>query len=367
MAFTDLQSFLKLLEKEGELHRVTEEVDAELEVTEIATRAVKENLPALLFENVKGSKYPLVINSMASMRRIELALGRPAEALGEDIVRFMEDVNPPNLGAFWRNRKTGWRLLKIRPKNTRRAMVQQVVEEPRLDQLPILKCWPEDGGRFFTLPLVMSRDPQTGAGNMGMYRMQMYDQRTTGMHMQIQKGGGFHYQKAEKLGQPLEMAVAVGGDPALILAAIMPVVQKPYTAAGLLPGLTAITLLGMAIGLGRRAIRMGAKVGFKDKFFAAIHAFFANEEDVRTVILFTLVGVYIFFILELNFVFRIDAFGLHRAVGSFELYTVIFLAGILKYFWKSSLKNCLLVAVGWTFALTAIFVHGFSIPMPGML
>ena len=154
---------------------------------------------------------------------------------------------------------------------------------------------------------------------------------------------------------------------ALILAAIMPVVQKPYTAAGLLPGLTAITLLGMAIGLGRRAIRMGAKVGFKDKFFAAIHAFFANEEDVRTVILFTLVGVYIFFILELNFVFRIDAFGLHRAVGSFELYTVIFLAGILKYFWKSSLKNCLLVAVGWTFALTAIFVHGFSIPMPGML
>ena len=222
MAFTDLQSFLKLLEKEGELHRVTEEVDPELEVTEIATRAVKEKLPALLFENVKGSKYPLVINSMATLRRIELALGRPAEALGEDIVRFMEDVNPPNIGSFWRNRKTGWRLLKIRPKTTRRAMVQQVVEEPRLDELPILKCWPEDGGRFVTLPLVMSKDPQTGAGNMGMYRMQVYDPQTTGMHMQIQKGGGFHYQKAEKMGQPLEMAVAVGGDPSLILGAIMP-------------------------------------------------------------------------------------------------------------------------------------------------
>ena len=222
MAFTDLQSFLQLLEKEGELHRVTEEVDPELEVTEIATRAVKEKLPALLFENVKGSKYPLVINSMATLRRIELALGRPAEALGEDIVRFMEDVNPPNIGSFWRNRKTGWRLLKIRPKTTRRAMVQQVVEEPRLDELPILKCWPEDGGRFVTLPLVMSKDPQTGAGNMGMYRMQVYDPQTTGMHMQIQKGGGFHYQKAEKMGQPLEMAVAVGGDPSLILGAIMP-------------------------------------------------------------------------------------------------------------------------------------------------
>ena len=222
MAFTDLQSFLELLEKEGELHHVTEEVDAELEVTEIATRAVKEELPALLFENVKGSDYPLVINSMATMRRIELALGRPPEALGEEIVRFMEDVNPPSLGAFWRNRKTGWRLLKIRPKSTRRALSQQVVEEPRLDRLPILKCWPEDGGRFFTLPLVISRDPMTGVANMGMYRMQVYDPRSTGMHMQIQKGGGFHYQVAEKMGKPLEMAVAVGGDPALILAAIMP-------------------------------------------------------------------------------------------------------------------------------------------------
>ena len=222
MAFTDLQSFLKLLEKEGELKRVTEEVDPELEITEIATRAVKENLPALLFENVKGSNVPLVINSMASLRRIELSLGRPAEALGEDIVKFMEDVNPPNLGSFWRNRKTAWRLLKIRPKNTRRALSQQVVREPQLDELPILKCWPEDGGRFFTLPLVMTRDPKTGAGNMGMYRMQMYDERTTGMHMQIQKGGGFHYQIAEKMGKPLEMAVAVGGDPSLILAAIMP-------------------------------------------------------------------------------------------------------------------------------------------------
>ena len=97
-----------------------------------------------------------------------------------------------------------------------------VIEEPQLGELPTLKCWPEDGGRFVTLPLVMSRDPKTGAGNMGMYRMQVYDQRTTGMHMQLQKGGGFHYQIAEKAGEPLEMAVAIGGDPSLILAAIMP-------------------------------------------------------------------------------------------------------------------------------------------------
>jgi len=131
-------------------------------------------------------------------------------------------VNPPSLGSFWRNRSTGWRLLKIRPKSVRRAAVQQHVEDPHLSELPILKCWPEDGGRFVTLPLVMTKDPRTGAGNMGMYRMQVYDDRTTGMHMQIQKGGGFHFQTAEKMGNPLDVAVAVGGDPALIMAAIMP-------------------------------------------------------------------------------------------------------------------------------------------------
>jgi hypothetical protein len=154
---------------------------------------------------------------------------------------------------------------------------------------------------------------------------------------------------------------------ALVLAALMPVIQMPYTAAGLLPGVTAITLFAMAIGLGRRAIRKGAKVGFKDKFFAAIRTYFTSEEDMRTVGLFVFVGVYIIFLLELNFYYTITAFGIYRPIGSFEIYTVIFLTGILKFFWGSSFKNCLLVAFGWTFLLTAIFVHGFSIPMPGML
>ena len=185
------------------------------------------------------------------------------------------------------------------------------------------------------------------------------------VHFTGEEDVGERTTPAKDLGAAYVIGVFALG--ALILAALMPVVQMPYTAAGLLPGVTALTLIFMAIGLGRRAIRMGAKVGFKDKFFAAIRTYFASEEDVRTVMLFALVGVYIFFLLELNFSYRLTAFGFFRAVGSFELYTIIFLAGVLKFFWGSSLKNCLLVAFGWTFLLTAIFVHGFSIPMPGML
>ncbi len=221
MAFTDMQSFIRTLEKEGELQRVQEEVDAELEVTEIATRAVREGLPALLFENVKGSSYPLAINLLASKKRIEIALGRDPEEIGEELITFAEDVNPPTLGALWRNRKTGFRLLKMRPKIGKRGPVQEITEAPNLDSMPILKCWPDDGGRFITLPLVFSQDPDTGDNNVGMYRMQVYNANTTGMHMQIQKGGGFHYFNAEKNNEPLEMAVALGGDPALTLAAVM--------------------------------------------------------------------------------------------------------------------------------------------------
>ena len=216
-----MQSFVRALEKEGQLQRVTTEVDAELEVTEIATRAVREGRPALLFENVKGSKFPLAINLLASRKRIEIALGRDPEEIGEELVKFAEDVNPPTLGSLWRNRKMGFRVLKMRPKNRGKGPVQDLVEEPDLSSMPVLKCWPDDGGRFITLPLVFSQDPASGDRNLGMYRMQVFDKTTTGMHMQIQKGGGFHYFNAEKMNRPLEMAVVLGGDPALILAAIM--------------------------------------------------------------------------------------------------------------------------------------------------
>ena len=222
MAYTDFQSFVHVLESEGELHRVKTEVDPELEITEIATRCVRENRPALLFENVRGSKYPLAINTLASARRIEIGLGRPPEQIGEEVVAFIERANPPRLSELWHSRKTVRRLMNIRPKHVRSGRVQDVIESKAdLLSMPVLKCWPDDGGRFLTLPLISSRDPESGTTNLGIYRMQVFGPSETGMHMQVQKGGGFHFWKAEKQGKPLEMAVTLGGDPALILSAIM--------------------------------------------------------------------------------------------------------------------------------------------------
>jgi 4-hydroxy-3-polyprenylbenzoate decarboxylase len=199
------------------------EVDPELEVTEIAARSFREGRPALLFENPRGSKYPLVINALGSMKRIEMALGRHPEQIGEELVTFIERMNPPSLKQLWQGRRTLMRISKVRPKRVRSAPAQQVVENnPDLLAMPVLKCWPGDGGRFITLPLVLSRDPETGAGNLGIYRMQVYGPAQAGMHMQVQRGGGFHFWKAEKMGEPLEVAVVLGGDPSLILAAVMP-------------------------------------------------------------------------------------------------------------------------------------------------
>ena len=223
MAFTDMQSFMRVLEARGLLKRVTAPVNAELEVTEIATRLVREGGPAVLFENVEGASYPLVVNLLGTMERIEIGLGRHPEEIGENLITFLEDVNPPSVSSLWRNRGSAFNLLNVRPGLALNSRVQQVTDTlPDLSQMPILKCWPEDGGRFITLPLVRTRDPATGAHNMGMYRMQVYDASTTGMHMQIQKGGAFHHVDAERDSKPLDIAVALGGDPALILSAIIP-------------------------------------------------------------------------------------------------------------------------------------------------
>ena len=221
MAFTDLQTFLSYLEQHGELQRINVPVSPELEITEIATRSVLEGGPALLFENVEGSEYPVAINVLASRRRIQMAIGGEPEELGERLLHFMQDMNPPSFKAIWRNRKMAKRFMNFRPGKSQKALAQQVVEpDPDLASLPILKCWPEDGGRFVTLPLVHTVDQETGIRNIGMYRMQVYDGQTTGMHIQIQRGGGVHHWQAERRGAPMEMAVAIGGDPALWLATV---------------------------------------------------------------------------------------------------------------------------------------------------
>lgn len=220
MHFSSFGDFARYLESIGELHRVKVEVDPYLEITEIATRAIQEKKPALLFEKVKGSKYPLVINTLASDLRCELALQRHPLEIGEELIKFFGDLFPPKPSTIWQNKRLVRRFLSAPPKSSSSALSQQVVEQPNLDELPIITCWPEDGGRFITLPQVVTYDPRSNKRNMGIYRMHVFDKETTGMHWQIQKGGGFHYYQAEKLEQDLEVAVAIGTDPAFLLATI---------------------------------------------------------------------------------------------------------------------------------------------------
>ncbi len=220
MKFPALGEFLNYLESIGELHRVSVEVDPYLEMTEIAVRALKESRPALLFENVKGSRYPVAANAFASERRIELALGKHPEQLGEELISFLEQLFPPKPRVFFEHKSVVKRFLRARAKNVASGFAQEVIESPNLDELPIQTCWPLDGGRFITLGQVITYDPRSGKRNVGIYRLHVYDSTSTGMHWQIQKGGGFHYFQAEKLNQPLEVAVALGTDPALLIATV---------------------------------------------------------------------------------------------------------------------------------------------------
>jgi 4-hydroxy-3-polyprenylbenzoate decarboxylase len=227
MSVRGLRAFLADLESVGQLRRVRVEVDPRFEVAEIAQRVVRQDGPALLFERVKGSRFPIAINLFGSFARIERAIGVHPEALGARLVRFAEELNPPGLGSATRARDLLPRLLALRPARVARAPCQAVVEpEPDLGTLPILTCWPQDGGRFITFPLVLTRHPATGKSNVGIYRMHVFDGASTGMHWQIQKGGGFHYHEAEKAARALPVSVALGADPALMLAGIFPLPES---------------------------------------------------------------------------------------------------------------------------------------------
>ncbi|HEY0723946.1 MAG TPA: UbiD family decarboxylase, partial [Pyrinomonadaceae bacterium] len=218
-----LRTFLDLLTRENEIITIKAEVDPYLELAEIHRRVISEGGPALLFERVKGSRYPVVTNMFGTERRIDLAFGPKPEALVRDLVHIAESILPPKFAELWQHRSVALDLLKLGTRNTQRSPVTQVVDRPaRLDQLPVLTTWQEDGGPFITLPLVYTESPVTKKHNLGVYRMQVYDSRTTGLHWQIQKGGGFHYSEAERANQPLPVTVFLGGPPALILAAIAP-------------------------------------------------------------------------------------------------------------------------------------------------
>lgn len=220
--FEDLRAFLAFLERRGQLVRVRAEVDPVLEVTEIVQRVIRENGPALLFERPKGAAFPLVINLFGTPERVQWALGRHPAEIGHDLICALERLNPPTLGGLWRSRAVLWRALNMRPKRVWRAPVQEVVEEPDLEKLPILKCWPEDGGRFITFGLVLTEHPKTHRRNLGLYRLHVFGRDRTGMHWQSLKGGRAHYDEAEREGRPLPAAVILGGDPVLMLSAILP-------------------------------------------------------------------------------------------------------------------------------------------------
>ena len=219
----NLRSFLEQLERDNDLININAEVDPYLELAEVHRRVIERGGPALLFNNVKGSRYPVVTNLFGTERRIERAFGPRPEALVREVVHLTEALLPPRSAKLWQHRSLALEALKLGTRNTSRAPVTQVMDRPaRLDELPVLTTWADDGGPFITLPLVYTENPATGKHNLGMYRMQRYDARTTGLHWQIHKGGGFHYHEAERANQSLPVTVFLGGPPALILASIAP-------------------------------------------------------------------------------------------------------------------------------------------------
>lgn len=219
----NLRTFLDLLTREKEIITIEAEVDPYLEAAEIHRRVIDRQGPALFFKRIKDSKYPVVTNLFGTIRRIELAFGPKPEALVRDFVRLAEALLPPRGGELWKQRSLAWDVLKLGTRNTREAPVAEVIDRPaRLSELPVLTTWHEDGGPFITLPLVYTENPRTKKHNLGIYRLQVYSEQSTGLHWQIQKGGGFHYNEAESLGQSLPVTVFLGGPPALILAAIAP-------------------------------------------------------------------------------------------------------------------------------------------------
>jgi 4-hydroxy-3-polyprenylbenzoate decarboxylase len=217
-----LREYLQVLERNGELHRTRVEIDPALELTEVSRRALKEGKPALLVEQPKGSTFPLVINHFSSPRRIELVLGRHPDQIGAELIQFLERAFPPTFRALLDNKTIVKRFLNARPRIVSSGISQEVVGHADLDALPVQVCWPGDGGRFITYGQTITQDPRDGKRNIGIYRMHVFDRSTTGMHWQIQKGGGFHFYQAEKQGKEFELAVALGTDPALLLATVAP-------------------------------------------------------------------------------------------------------------------------------------------------
>lgn len=229
MRFKDLREFVSFLESKGELRRIKTPVSCELEITEITDRVIKSGGPALLFENVEGYDMPLLINIYGTHQRVAWALGvEHIDELTQRVRKLLGLVQGPPSGLIPKMRTLGdlVGMARTQPKTVRRAPCQEVVltgDDVDLNMLPALKCWPMDAGRYITLPLVITRDPESGRRNVGIYRMQIYDARTAGMHWQTHKDGASHYRSGEARKQErLDVAAALGGDPTTIWTGSMP-------------------------------------------------------------------------------------------------------------------------------------------------
>lgn len=223
----DLRALLDLLRREGELCEVEAEVDADLEVAEIHRRVIAAGGPALLFKRVKGSPFPLVTNLFGTARRVALAFGPRPEELVRKLAAAPQTLVPPGPKKLWEQRDLVFALLKAGRKLRRSGPVTEVLDRPpALTRLPLLKTWPEDGGAFVTLPLVYTESPSGLGHNLGMYRVQRFDDARVGLHMQIGKGGGFHLHEHELRGTPMPVNIHIGGPPAMTLSAIAPLPEN---------------------------------------------------------------------------------------------------------------------------------------------
>lgn len=224
---TDVQSFVEVLRRENDLVEIEAEVDTDLEIAEIHRRVIAAGGPALLFKRPRGYDVPVVTNLFGTAKRVDLAFGRRPQAFVEHAVRLVHEIMPPTFGKLWSERGFFRQGLGLGTRGVGRGPVTEVVESPaRMDRIPMIRSWPEDGGHFVTLPLVYTEHPDNGSHNLGMYRIHRHSPTTTGMHWQIGKGGGFHHGIAQARGEDLPVTVFVGGPPALIVSAVAPLPEN---------------------------------------------------------------------------------------------------------------------------------------------
>ncbi len=223
----NIRNYLDSLKRENELRIIDVPVDPCLELAEIQRRIVAQQGPALLFTNVKGTEFPVATNLFGTRRRLDLAFGKEPYRFFRRVAEAIETIVAPSASALWKYRDLAKSALKLGTvRRSSGPVLANVMRPARLKELPQIKSWPMDGGPFLTLPLAYSEHPLSGKPNLGMYRNQIFDNTTAGMHFQVQRGMGFHYFEAEKLRQPLPVNIFLGGPPSLIVSAIAPLPEN---------------------------------------------------------------------------------------------------------------------------------------------